>query len=93
MSKHTPGPWRPRFDTEWPQVETTTGLSICEVRRAADAYVLSAAPDLLAALIEATHERRCSKGVRMEGDCLQAGDEKPCRICRARAVIAKATGD
>lgn len=51
-TKHTPGPWVSRTDT----VETNDGRTICDVRHAgtwatdANARLIAAAPELLAAL-------------------------------------------
>ena len=54
MSAHTPGPWK---TTKSEMVETEDGRLVADVltfgaRRAADARLIAAAPDLLAALCE-----------------------------------------
>lgn len=56
MTKHTPGPWRARISGD-PDVLTSSGDLICAVYTddlaEADARLIAAAPEMLAALREA----------------------------------------
>ena len=93
MNKHTPGPWT-IADGESRRVylinhgRDAVGETVyTETRNPADARLIAAAPDLLAAL----------KGILREHDALQmaegrTGDRWPAAT-RARAAITKATGE
>ena len=87
MSKHTPGPWRdggPSAIGGWPVVGTGRGRIICYMRyaypidskTAANARLIAAAPDLLAALKNLEHE----------------WDGERCDMAEAQEAIAKAEG-
>lgn len=76
-SKHTPGPWYIEIDDTTTRVESKT-FTICEYVSNCDADLISAAPDLLAALEKAM---RCY-GVDMQ----------PAHRDEFRAAIAKARG-
>lgn len=95
MSKHTPGPWVLRAEHWMPSV--VIGESVWHAatitgrerpgERDANARLIAAAPDLLAALKE-----MLDKG---EG-CAACGSGAPgcgCRYERARAAISKAEGE
>jgi len=85
-SKHTPGPWmaasRPSSIVGWPVVAPGDGgRSVCNIttghdQSEANAHLISAAPDLLAAL----------KAV------IAIADRATVEFDRARAAIAKAEG-
>jgi hypothetical protein len=85
-AKHTLGPWMigedQSVDETWSIVTTSGGSIIANVNdrhdRRANAHLIAAAPDLLAALIEAADPI----GGYMHGPALE----------RARAAIAKARG-
>ena len=96
MTKHTPGPWtmHPRFDdgaevraiapVAWCSVASTVGSSgdqsIDAAEARANARLIAAAPDLLAAL---------DRLERLSGSAM--GTDDPARVF-ARAAIAKAKG-
>lgn len=97
MNKHTPGPWRiaevqPARYPSYPIVNGdgahVTRVDICaHGRSGADAALIAAAPDLLAALQRATEVM----GVLLyEPTIDQSAHEKA--IALARAAIAKAEG-
>lgn len=94
MSKHTPGPWRYHgfvvdsdfsgwrvyLPTKYRRVITVEGTSAAEAD--ANARLIAAAPDLLAALKAAFQPA----GWSHSGDCM-------CEVCEmCRAAIAKAEG-
>ena len=93
MDKHTPGPWQ-IADGESRRAylinhgRDAVGETVyTDTRNPADARLIAAAPDLLAAL----------KGILREHDALQmaegrTGDRWPAAT-RARAAITKATGE
>lgn len=91
MTNHTPGPWViGKQDHDVMTVDTANGTAICDVyvdsddrRPPANANLIAAAPDLLAAL--ETLERMVSK-MRYTLD-----DDDPA-LEPARAAIAKAKG-
>ena len=63
---------------------------VCEVRRAADAALLAAAPDLLAALEAQGHEPwTTNSGVKFCRHCMAGNARWPCTAAQA---IAKARG-
>ncbi len=93
MSAHTPGPWGYDLPDNWIYAfrENGTQIFVAQARnisvqsevRDANARLIAAAPELLAALIDALEF--------LENDCpldLPCGPE----IRQARAAIAKATG-
>lgn len=93
MSAHTPGPWRvDAITNSLGTIETADGVSIGQafqvrphrddlhsIERKANARLMAAAPDLLAALEEAI-------------EYIPARD-RSVLIAKARAAIAKATGE
>lgn len=90
MSGHTPGPWtiqpEPNGDgsgQEWDEYAVySTGRSICSgILTIADAHVVAAGPDLLAAL----------KGLTDVGNDV-TGESFDERVKRALTAIAKAEG-
>ena len=92
MSEHTKGPWEARWSERgqyWfidhPQQEGSATLTKLDCDEA-DARLISAAPDLLAALIEC--ERIANELFQETGlhEYMHASD-------RAREAIAKATGE
>ena len=93
MNKHTPGPWTIANGEDRRVYLINHGRDAVgetvytDTRNPADARLIAAAPDLLAAL----------KGILREHDALQmaegrTGDRWPAAT-RARAAIAKATGE
>ena len=93
MNKHTPGPWQIANGEDRRVYLINHGRDAVgetvytDTRNPADARLIAAAPDLLAAL----------KGILREHDALQmaegrTGDRWPAAT-RARAAIAKATGE
>lgn len=99
-TKHTPGPWRvypagscvPYYDV-CPRVVANepSGRSVHDAISDADAALIAAAPDLLAALESLTHLCHCAG----TGTLLPAYGTTPCRspqCIAARAAIAKARG-
>ena len=57
MSKHTPGPWKVEAERAYIQIVPADNVAICELRRKgntelemANAKLIAAAPDMLAAL-------------------------------------------
>ena len=81
--KHTPGPWKQScesIDPDWHIVTTSGGAVIANVfaPQSANAHLISAAPDLLEALEEAS-------------DPINGYLHGPV-LARARAAIAKARG-
>ena len=95
-TKHTPGPWLVLNDSP-PAVRTMAGGNIApEVCTVADARLIAAAPDMLAALegIAALDFAPHST----EGCAVEAMDgAEGCEVCRAletaRAALAKAKGE
>lgn len=95
-SKHTPGPWH--FDHDWGRLPTIFGsdrktkIAIVEKtsrnehtsEQAADASLIAAAPDLLAALKDIT---RFCDAVRVQ---VGMGKTQLARLEAARSAIAKA---
>lgn len=88
-TKHTPGPWhcgQESVDPEWWIVTIKGGLIIANVnahfRQEANARLIAAAPDILAAL------RECEAFCKGH----QETPEKAARYERVRAAIAKAEG-
>lgn len=99
MSNHTPGPWEPRYESPgspWAAIvsparrrETDAEHRVCELRVAdpehtANARLIAAAPELLAAL-QACH--------RQLADWVDQGstDDRDFEACKlARAAIEKA---
>ena len=82
-AKHTPGPWH----------VATGGQQIRRGEGVANAHLIAAAPDLLAALQEITPamppaDAPCHVGIVPQSQCAHCQ-----RIARAHAAIAKATGD
>jgi len=87
MSKHTPGPWVGYEDRgvylgdgfKRPIFETGCNCCTADTLKAADAHLIAAAPEMLEALqyLSGLHPRRCNLA----------------EVTRARAAIAKATGD
>lgn len=88
MSKHTPGPWRlqPRRDVtdEYQCFLEPMGMHIPDVISEADASLIAAAPELLAALTQIAAMPHSNP----TGDTLHG----PCPKCIAEAAIAKAEG-
>ena len=89
MSKHTKGPWEVRAD--W-IVGFNGTLHIATIPRAfdgdyseANALLIAAAPDLLAALKDVL------EAFDADGEC-DCGGSELCAVCNAQAVIAKAEG-
>ena len=93
MDKHTPGPWQIANGEDRRVYLINHGRDAVgetvytDTRNPANARLIAAAPDLLAAL----------KGILREHDALQmaegrTGDRWP-SATRARAAIAKATGE
>lgn len=93
---HTPGPWKPRYDSPgspWVKIvspqrrrETNAEHVVCELRasnpeHAADVALVTAAPDLLAALQE------CADAIR-----IHEGPRSRLALAAAEAAIDKATG-
>ena len=84
--KHTPGPWRVNAPAS---VVSIDGLHVCDVngygatdeRKQADASLISAAPDLLAALEELLADKYLSDPINAD------------RMANARAAILKAKGE
>ena len=92
MTKHTPGPWHAHHDHGWLVVESDNGDMYIKIekgsaatRRIADARLIAAAPDLLAALQVLL---RNYAAVHDIGDV-----EMQPAIYQASAAIAKATGE
>ncbi len=87
--KHTPGPWVYSFesvDPEWAVVTTVGGAVIANVnadhRQEANARLIAAAPDLLAAL----------KLLESAARILPPNIDPDSPLAQARAAIAKAEG-
>ena len=93
-TQHTPGPWHPKgvIRPQEQPLDIVGGISLVAIvpaqptlgKRAANALLIAAAPELLAAL-EAC-ERSLASYAEENGD----GDLDECKA--ARAAIAKATG-
>ena len=93
MSKHTPGPWRATQRTVTaPETEDRLGMEVKVYGgnsndNRANCRLIAAAPDLLEALQELF-------GADMEQVLMGDGkDDQIAAIAKARAAIAKATGD
>ena len=93
MSKHTPGPWHIVNLKDAIGIYSADGRFVARIpnsfeetedRRRADAALMCAAPDMLAAL-EACELRLTRLG--------QDSQKVTAELKRARAAIAKATGD
>jgi hypothetical protein len=90
QTKHTPGPWMLNLgnlceiDTKSHAIAHIYGTASCETHVArecrANARLISAAPELLAALVELCADRYLSDPINAD------------RMANARAAIAKATG-
>ncbi len=87
-AKRTPGPWVYSFesvDPEWAVITTKGGAVICNVnaghRQEANARLIAAAPELLAALQGLLHNTLSNQSAK--------GQEA---VRAARAAIAKANG-
>lgn len=103
-AKHTPGPWRvvvgickndhpdTSADVYGPQTTHVANCGCSEEARA-NAALIAAAPDLLAALRPFAEgdsdltDAYCHSGVRTAEECTRCGP-----VLRARAAITKATG-
>lgn len=96
-TKHTPGPWFSRKgqrDGTWKvhDIEDAEGLLLAEAIKSADARLIAAAPDLLAACIEA-------RKVYDDGDCADCGasdgdgHDETCITRVLDAAVAKARGE
>ncbi len=88
--QHTPGPWMPHHDKGRLYVETHRDDVICMVARGlgtpedqANARLIAAAPEMLAALNEIAAWGDGEVGPHMD---------EPGAACIARAAITKATG-
>lgn len=96
MKSHTPGPWKPRYDSPgspWVKIvspqrrrEADAEHVVCELRannleHAADVSLVAAAPELLAAL------RECAAALRVH-----EGARSRMALAAAEAAIDKATG-
>jgi hypothetical protein len=85
-TKHTPGPWViGKRDHDVVMVDTASGTAICDVYgesddRPANARLIAAAPDLLAALED------IARGDYSDPLCMKTPEQ------RAREAIAKAKG-
>jgi len=95
-SEHTPGPWAVGGTRDWPDVISiqTTDVSAVVVAEAydeADARLIAAAPDLLAALTLWTDNGHDGHCYNCESE--YTGEELDCSTnCQTvRAAIAKAT--
>jgi len=108
-TKHTPGPWRVTTDTSCTDTSLVVklkdglGVTVCPGSLAclgdteADAALIAAAPDLLAALEGLCRERLCHEGVEHhDDDCQHAmtmrGWKCTCGLHAARDAIKKARG-
>ena len=95
MGEHTPGPWTPH-SLDWRAVEDANGEVVADVRSSPDdARLISAAPDLLAAL-EALATAKSGDESQIRGEWGLPtdpgyGEDSP-ELVAARAAIAKATG-
>jgi hypothetical protein len=94
--KHTPGPWQ-IYPAPYPLIETADGIAVAKTdcslnrvsgkwvedreTRAANAALISAAPDLLAALEELLADTYLSHPINAD------------RMANARAAILKAKGE
>ncbi len=86
-TKHTPGPWEVELGTanrDWHIIKRGTAWNATSAERDANARLIAAAPDLLAALALILADYSAAYG----------GDEKdePKAMKAARAAIAKAEG-
>lgn len=88
MTKHTPGPWECRPSMEYPwdyeisaPASEDRGEDPGEAE--ANARLIAAAPDLLAALVNLLNDTQHAE----HPDC----DDGPCPVREARAAIQKAT--
>jgi hypothetical protein len=104
MSKHTPGPWTTKPGTFWictvgnnfddPGVWSAYPVKDGEKYpfgdKAADARLISAAPEMLEAL-QYYAQTFCEHGLDNYEGCGKLSDDD-CSGCRARAAIKKATG-
>lgn len=96
MSAHTPGPWaaepllsNSKIMSVRCQLQTGTRPEVALVEapssgaqfeQNANARLIAAAPDLLAALVDLVEQ----------GPCLHSAHDAACGVCCARAAIAKA---
>ena len=104
-AKHTPGPWfifgnghcvgGANTDPTTLAEHPTAGIAMCGMARRepaeceANARLIAAAPDLLAAL-QGLDEAYCRAGTALTRD---ERHEDRCRLIAARAAILKATGE
>ncbi len=95
-ASHTPGPWQAHHDHGWLVVESRCGNLYIKVEKGsaarthmADASLIAAAPDLLAALGQAV-DAYCS--LANSGDAGFWDPEALPEVRQARAAIAKAEG-
>lgn len=95
-AKHTPGPWHVATGGQQIRSARDQIARTWMMRRGecvANAHLIAAAPDLLAALQEITPamppaDAPCHVGIVPQSQCAHCQ-----RIARAHAAIAKATGD
>ena len=88
---HTPGPWKtlPNEEFEWSGVADSTGhpLASClNADRKANAHLIAAAPEMLAALKE---EVDCAREFDSSSSAYQRAQES---LENIKAIIAKAEG-
>ena len=77
MNKHTPGPWK--YDSTWGLIEYgKTQICALHSGNKANAYLISACPDMLEAL---------------QAICDAFGDQDSLLIDQAKAALAKAKGE
>ena len=90
-SSYTPGPWR--VDESAMKVRASNGLTVAEPFTKADAFLIAAAPDMLAALREVVFaETERLHAADNDRDYLAQQTRMATALAFARAVIAKATG-
>lgn len=97
MSEHTPGPWRVHDEFILAGGEGRGGRVIamnhdrihyeCEPENEANAHLIAAAPDLLAACIDTLVEMR-----EAGWTCSCSAGYPACAKCKIRAAVAKAQG-
>lgn len=104
LSLHTPGPWTVEHDTEgfYIRMEALGDVdkylavyaSTDPVRREADALLIAAAPDLLAACEEEARNCFNCKGIGNIVALYEPTVQRPCLSCAAvRTAISKAKGE